>query len=199
MQMWLILTDNISLTSRTRFQSSLSRQKALQGIFCAMRPLRFRIVVKMNGLLLREHISKDLLINDTYIFHFWGPIKHRVCTTPTNIGVKFQLEWVSLSLFMLELLEVLNLLGWWLDLGVIENQEPGGGDMWRHTLTASVRTTATTSMASLITRLSVNSGLYSQMAVAVATAEIFVISPMNMTLPRFTTWPRQLRSGWDEC
>jgi hypothetical protein len=69
------------------------------------------------------------------------------------------------------------------------------GHQWhkkRRTLIASVRIAAITSKEPFSTRLSGSDGSYSQMAVVISTAAIFVMWSITSMFARLTTWPRQL-------
>ena len=64
-----------------------------------------------------------------------------------------------------------------------------------HTLIASVQIAATTSSELLSIWLSGREGSYSQMAVVVSTAAIFVMRSITATFARLTTWLRHLQCG----
>jgi len=68
-------------------------------------------------------------------------------------------------------------------------------NMKGQTLIASVRIAATTSSEPLSIWLLGREGSYSQMAVVVSTAAIFVMRSITATFARLMTWPRHLQCG----
>ena len=113
-----------------------------------------------------------------------------MCSTPPNIAVKWYFEWVLNSAFNLKLLERFDTLPGRLNLWQV--REPRYLMATQRTLMAIVRIAAITSNEPFSTRLSGRDGSYSQMAVDVSTAAIFVIWVITSTSARLRTWPKQL-------
>ena len=121
-----------------------------------------------------------------YLAYFVGYTEHAMRSTPTNVAVKRYFEWILNSTFDLQLLECFDTLPRRLDLWQVRELSFKDYQLER-TLIAIVRIAAITSKEPFSTRLSGREGSYSQMAVDVSTAAIFVIWVITSTSARLTT------------
>ena len=132
----------------------------------------------------------------TYVTEFICLVEHPERCSPANITVQRNFQRSRKSTTYLNAVEVFDTLSRGLNLKELEfSREQDRKAKLRLTLIARVQIAAITSREPPNTRLSGRVGSYSQIAVVVSIAAIFVMLLITSTLARLTTCAKQLQEG----